>query len=247
MLFGNPRQNILQDTCHKKEEIPNTFTIWLTNHKKGSFDDNNSSLYPASVIDKNQCQRRKKKRKKEGKRERIRTNIPRTKRRKYTHLVKEGVVCIFQRRNFWFAIPGDGTRGNRTENGGTVEIASLDVVLPCTYLDSVAIFALLLPRFLAMIKSVFASRLWLLSVMSTRPTEFFTWTSIWLQQRMQMEELHDLYSWCKKFDTFPPSINTLETERERKYYSNRLLARKTNRIPIFKKRLRDYTRKKKNL
>lgn len=146
----------------------------------------------------------KKKRKKEGKRERIRTNIPRTKRRKYTHLVKEGVVCIFQRRNFWFAIPGDGTRGNRTENGGTVEIASLDVVLPCTYLDSVAIFALLLPRFLAMIKNVFASRLWLLSVMSTRPTEFFTWTSIWLQQRVQMEELHDLYSWCKKFDTFPP-------------------------------------------
>lgn len=58
---------------------------------------------------------------------------------------------------------------NRTENGGTVEIASLDVVLPCTYLDSVAIFALLLPRFLAMIKNVFASRLWLLSVMSTRP------------------------------------------------------------------------------
>lgn len=49
--------------------------------------------------------------KKERKKERIPTNIPRTKRRKYTHLVKEGVVCIFQRRNFWFAIPGDGTRG----------------------------------------------------------------------------------------------------------------------------------------
>lgn len=58
-----------------------------------------------------------------------------------THLV-EDAVCIFQRRKFSFAVPGDGTRENRTENGGTVEIASLDVVL-LVRLESVAIFAFL--------------------------------------------------------------------------------------------------------
>lgn len=59
--YSGIQDKIFYKTC-KKEEIPNT--IWLTNHKKESFDDNNSSLYPTSIIDKNQCRRRKKRKKK---------------------------------------------------------------------------------------------------------------------------------------------------------------------------------------
>ena len=91
------------------------------------------------------------------------------------------------------------------------------------------------PRFLAMIKNVFASRLGLLSVTHTsrRLRKFFTY--FWA--RMEKDRTI-VYSWWKKFDIFFLRISSWNKERERdKKILFKLLASsvKVKRIPIFKK------------